>query len=173
MSVPMIMTDIETLSQSYRASILSIGAVKFGNGNTYDEFYEVVSIQSCIDVGLVVDEATIAWWMSQSKEARDVLKQSRTRGKPLKHVLESFNDFMVTDKVQFWAHGIVFDIGILERAYEAAGVPWRVHWNNYMDTRTIFNLYPKDQQLTREGTYHNALDDAKHQARNLMHILEI
>jgi 3' exoribonuclease, RNase T-like len=173
-----VMVDLETLGQVPGCSIISIGAVCFAPGSEElgAEFYTVVSRKSCAQEGLLEDTSTLRWWMEQSIEARETYEQaSDGRGKPL---LEALNDFQVwllehsrQDKVRVWGNGSDFDNAILACAYKAVGVslPWRF-WNNRC-YRTIKNLFPSIK-MVRGGVHHNALDDAKSQARHAQLILE-
>jgi hypothetical protein len=62
------MIDLETLATSTDAAILTIGAVKFDPfGKDIQEpqmesFYVRVDLDSCHDIGLKVNDDTIAWW---------------------------------------------------------------------------------------------------------------
>lgn len=167
-----LMIDIETLAQADNAAILSIGAVKFGNQKLFDEFYVEISPQSCIDVGLIVDKETIAWWMSKEADARAVLSSARKSGLPIRDALNSFTDFLMTKNIELWSQGLDFDIVKLRNAYKACGleVPWDF-WS-VRDSRTIFKVFEEVIYNDRTGVYHNALDDAKTQARRLMELLQ-
>lgn len=67
-----------------------------------------------------------------------------------------------------WGNGAAFDNPILRDAFENMGIgaPW--HFGNDSCLRTLVRMGrmvgidPK-KNLEREGTYHNALDDAKFQ----------
>ncbi len=68
--------------------------------------------------------------------------------------------------IYVWSHGANFDEPLWTAAAAAVGqgVPWKF-WN-VRCTRTAFDLRNFDpKSIAREGTHHNALDDAKHQAR--------
>ena len=66
-----IMIDIETLSLSKRAVVLSIGAVRFGNNFLSVYTYESCPfVQSQIDEGRKIDYDTIKFWKCFKKEVR-------------------------------------------------------------------------------------------------------
>ncbi|EPT9828680.1 3'-5' exonuclease, partial [Escherichia coli] len=72
--------------------------------------------------------------------------------------------------VQVWGNGTSFDNVILRRSYERQGIPcpWRYH--NDRDVRTIVELgktiyFDARTVIPFEGVRHNALDDARHQAK--------
>jgi hypothetical protein len=52
-----LMLDIETMGNESFSSIVSIGALEFDieTGKTGREFYVNVDLQSCMDLGLIVD----------------------------------------------------------------------------------------------------------------------
>lgn len=161
-----VMVDIETLDNKPTSTIVSIGAVKFGP-NGYDEcdtFYQVVDIQSCIDVGLTVSADTVKWWMRQSDQARDVFQEV---GGHLASVLIGFSKWLPSD-CKLWGNGASFDNTILSNAYSVLNLsqPWKF-WNDRC-YRTIAAMH--DRQRFQQGVHHNALDDAISQAQHLIQI---
>lgn len=160
------MFDLETLGTEPGAVILSIGAVQFDLDGINDEFYRSVSAQSCQDAGLAIDARTIEWWLDQEDEVQDIL----IGGDGLAEVLDDFADFY-GDADEIWARGPQFDCKILGHAYEAIGAetPW--HYSDPRDQRTISSL-PGYEEPDNVGDEHNALDDAKYQARSVIQTLE-
>jgi len=162
-----IMLDLETMGQRKDAAIIAIGAVKFGDGKIYDEFYQIIDLQSSIDAGLSIDASTIMWWMKQSDAARNEFGRASAS---IDGVLQNFSDWIGDDSdPEIWGNGAAFDNVILANAYHKCGIkqPWK-YWNDRC-YRTIKAMVPK-LTLERTGTHHNALDDAKHQALHLMKI---
>jgi hypothetical protein len=153
------MVDLETLALSRGAVILSVGACRWSTDGIHDEFYRSVDRDSCEDVGLTVDDDTLDWWKQQDDDVRDVL----TGGDPIGDVLTDFSDFY-GEADEIWANSPSFDCVILEAAYEAVGndVPW-TH-KHERDYRTLRSL-PVDVEVERGGAKHDALDDARYQAR--------
>jgi exodeoxyribonuclease VIII len=87
--------------------------------------------------------------------------------------LDRFTDFLQPvgfKRVKVWGNGSDFDNAILSCCYGATGreVPWDF-WHNRC-YRTLKALRP-GPKLVREGTYHNALDDAKSQALHAIELL--
>ena len=72
-----IVVDLETLSTHSNACIVSIGACLVENLEITDTFYINVNGVEGRQAGLHVEPETIKWWEEQSKEARDLLKESR------------------------------------------------------------------------------------------------
>jgi len=169
-----IMVDLETRGNTPGCAILSIGAVAFHptKNDLGDEYYAVINTKSCHELGLKDDPGTMSWWSKQSEEARKVIKESEEGGSHITNVLNDFGTWVGkfgSGKVRIWGNGSDFDNAILACAYGAAGrpLPWKF-WNNRC-YRTLKNLWdPRGIMLDRSGTYHNALDDAKTQARHLV-----
>lgn len=165
------MVDLETLGTVPGCAILSIGAVFFdpNTGKLGSEFYEVVSTESCLELGLHTDPGTIEWWSKQKPEAQKVVQEAKEpTALHLRDALEQFNAYLATQKgVRVWGNGADFDNPILAAAYKAAGV--KQGWLPYNGRcyRTIKSLFPNNK-AERGGIYHNALDDAKTQAQHLI-----
>lgn len=160
-----VMLDLETMGTRPGSVILSIGAVFFDlNGATGETFYRNISGKSCIDAGLKVDPKTREWWSRQSAEARAAVT---TDQRPLDQVATDFSNwFRARGGVFVWGQGASFDPPLWEAASEATGrsAPWRF-WN-IRDTRTVYDVFGFDaKSFPRDGTYHNALDDALHQVK--------
>lgn len=173
-----VMVDCETLGTVPGCVPLSIGAVGFDEDElSMHEFYVVIHRPTCEDAFLSISKSTLEWWERQSPEAREVLEQSldEQRSLPLKAALGRLNTFLGrfggARDVRLWGNGSDFDNALLACAYDAAGVQlgWKF-WNNRC-YRTLKNLAP-EVTAQREGTYHNALDDAKTQARHLQQVLK-
>ena len=165
-----VMLDLETLGTSPGSVILSIGAVYFDSGGLGDTFSCIIDRKTSLDVGLTTDFDTLLWWKNQSPEARKVLEDG---GLPLPIALRSFNDFLAMggEDVRVWGNGSDFDNVLLIAAFKAAGITLGWKFRNNRCFRTIKNL-TKVPEPVRAGTYHNALDDAKHQARWAIIILK-
>jgi len=156
-----VMLDIETLGTEPGAAILSIGAVRFGPRELGATFHRSVALQSCEAAGLTIDAETLEWWLGQGADAREVL----TGGVPLADALAALAEFY-GDADEVWANSPAFDCAMLETAYEAVGqeAPWAYY--EQRDVRTIEAL-PGAADVDHDGVAHDALDDAKHQARSV------
>ena len=158
--------DLETLGTRYNAAILSIGVQQFDidSGKLGETFYREIDIDSAIKAGKVTG-STLAWWALQGEVAKRVFgdKNKTALSVALDELCTWMKKLSANPKV--WGNGPSFDISILEHAYDHGAVgqkePWR--YTNIRDMRTIMDyclVKPK-----REGTHHNALDDAKYQAQ--------
>lgn len=169
-----LMIDLETMGNKPNAPIISIGAVFFdpSTGELGPEFYRVVSLKSAIAGGAVPDPETIIWWMRQSEGARMAICDEDAT--TISATLIKLNTFILDnsdiDKVQVWGNGATFDNVILRSSYDRELIPcmWKF-WND-RDVRTIVELgrqigiNPR-RDIPFEGDMHNALADAKHQAK--------
>lgn len=169
-----VMIDLETLGRRAGCSILSIGAVAFDPAKGLgEELYVVVNRQSCVDAGLHEDQDTLNWWEKQNESAKTVLGHSTEGGLVLTDALAKLTEFLAQfghKKVKVWGNGSDFDNAILTACYAAIGqnIPWEF-WNNRC-YRTLKSLKPQIK-LARQGTYHNALDDAKSQAAHAIQLM--
>lgn len=156
-----VMVDIETLGLEPGVAILSIGAVRFDTGGIGDTFEVNVDLESCEAAGLEIDANTLSWWLDQDEAAQHVL----TGGMELGKALWQFSEFYRPAN-EIWAYSPAFDCAILEAAYDAAGMssPWT--YKDQRDCRTLSAL-PIAVDVEQEGTEHDALDDAKYQARTV------
>lgn len=160
-----VMLDLETWGTRPGAALRSIGAVVFGLGSGLGaEFYRNIDKQSCLDVGLFVEPATERWWAEQTQQARASLAAD---ARPLEEVVADFAAWFVSVGGEFlWSQGANFDGPLWEAATRAVkrDPPWKFF--NARDTRTVYHICGFDpHSVPRRGIAHNALDDAKHQAR--------
>lgn len=168
-----VMVDLETLGNRPGCAILSIGAVAFGPHGLGAEHYSVVNRANQKEFGLHEDQSTLDWWAGQSEAAREVLLQSGESGLQLPKALNDFNLYLAQfgmSSVKLWGNGSDFDNAILISCYAATKqqAGWKF-WNNRC-YRTLKSLNP-GVKLSRTGTYHNALDDAKTQALHAIPML--
>lgn len=159
-----VMLDLETLGTKPGCVIRSIGAVAFDPAAEIlgAAFYANLDRASCAAAGLTVDPDTEAWWARQSPQARARLEPDQ---RPLGEALDGFDAFWrQANALQIWGHGASFDAPILEAAYRALGrrTPWS--YANCRDTRTLYELADVAPDRA-DGLHHDALDDAKTQAR--------
>ena len=166
-----VMIDLETTGIAAGCGILSIGACTF---DLKEKFYESVSLQSCLDAGLINHASTMQWWSKQSPQAQ---KDAFAGNTSITEACGMFSDwFRKLDGVQkskfVWGNGADFDLPILGAAFKAVGIeiPWAAY--NGRCYRTLKNLY-KDIAMDKfVGTKHNALQDAVNQALHASIILQ-
>lgn len=171
------MLDIETLSTNSNAAIVSIGAVVFdpATGLLADEFYRIIDMEDALKYGLS-DEDTLEWWDNQDEEAKAIFRPE-AGAIEFEQALGEFSVWVTNmqlthgGQVKMWSNGSGFDLVILRNGYAMADIPCPWNFWNEFDVRTIVELgrqkcgvNPK-KDMPFEGEAHNALADAKHQAR--------
>ncbi|HBA8124830.1 TPA: exonuclease [Escherichia coli] len=168
-----LMIDLETMGTNTNAPIVVIGAVFFDpqTGEIGPVFYIVISLTDAMNTGAVPDGGTIEWWLKQSSEARAAILTDQVK---LKDALSRFREFIneYSDEkfVQVWGNGATFDNAILRTSYERLDIPCPWRYRNDRDVRTIVELgktidFDARTVIPFEGVRHNALDDARHQAK--------
>lgn len=169
-----VMLDIETAGKGSKAAIVSIGAVFFDplTNEVGAEFHQVINLASAAYYG-ELDASTVQWWMKQSDEARAIFNDKNAIS--LKDALAEFSEW-INQIEEFkartvWGNGATFDNVILGNAFKAARMrqPWPFYGDRDVRTmvdlgRRLRNFDPK-KTLEFKGTVHNAVDDARHQAR--------
>jgi len=166
-----IMIDIETMGQSADSAIVAIGAVAFDECGLGEDLYLRISLEEAAKYGKI-DASTVLWWLKQEDAAREeITKKGTFDPKEASYVLSHFirGNSDEDGNVCIWGNGADFDNVILANWYKVLDkpVPW-MFWENRC-YRTIKSLN-RDIEMKREGTHHNALDDARSQAKHLIAI---
>ncbi|EIE1754323.1 3'-5' exoribonuclease [Escherichia coli] len=165
-----LMIDLETMGKNPDAPIISIGAIFFDpqTGDMGPEFSKTIDLETA---GGVIDPDTIKWWLKQSREAQSAIMTDEI---PLDDALLQLREFIDENSgeffVQVWGNGANFDNTILRRSYERQGIPCPWRYYNDRDVRTIVELgkaidFDARTAIPFEGERHNALDDARYQAK--------
>lgn len=171
-----IIIDLETLSERATAAVVSLGAVALDHNLRI-----VATFHTPIDAGMQSARhrcpRTIEWWRSQSLAAQGASLRAIGPLSP-RRALQEFVVFVGqhadTKDVRLWGNGSGFDCSILEDLYNdhQIATPW--HHRNERDLRTLLELYPQAQDVgVFEGEKHNALDDAMHEAKQLIKALQM
>lgn len=160
-----VMLDLETFGKKTGCVIRSIGAIVFDpySDRTGETFYQNVTKEDQVALGLHVDPETEAWWARQPTAARDALVGNQVSAE------EAAKEFVGWWKKQnvtrVWSQGANFDEPIISEFFRVLkrSAPWKFH--DSRDTRTAyqmgdFNVFA----VKRKGTHHNALEDSRHQA---------
>lgn len=173
-----IIIDAETLDTKDTAVIPSIGArlCNLETGEMGEGFHVKLNVQEQIDAGYTISADTLAFWMNQDQAARDYLiaiLQNKTPTVSRQVGFSMLHQFISNVKdANAWGNGISFDLGLGIREWGQDNLPWEF-WNE-QDVRTIVSYgcrvfgvqFKKEVQF--EGTQHNPLDDATHEAQYLM-----
>ena len=166
-----VMLDLETYGTKPGCIILSIGAVTFDIDGLYEEFYEVLDLKSSKAWGFKEEFSTVKWWSKQSLEARKAVFESGGDVLPDRGIKDFSSWVEKVNGKSLWANGADFDIPILQAYYEEMGVVWPFHFVNDRCFRTLRTMCPI-QQIEENLCEHNALEDAKWQARYAVKCLE-
>ncbi|ENM6055477.1 3'-5' exoribonuclease [Escherichia coli] len=165
-----LMIGLETMGKNPDAPIISIGAIFFDpqTGDMGPEFSKTIDLDTA---GGVIDRDVIKWWLKQSREAQSAIMTDEI---PLDDALLQLREFIDENSgeffVQVWGNEANFDNVILRRSYERQGIPCPWRYCNDRDVRTIVELgkaidFDARTAIPFEGERHNALDDARYQAK--------
>ncbi|EDS9958308.1 exonuclease, partial [Salmonella enterica subsp. enterica] len=167
-----LMIDLETMGKNPDAPIISLGAIFFDpqTGEMGPEFSKTIDLDTA---GGVIDRDVIKRWLKQSREAQSAILTDEI---PLDDALLQLREFIDENScgfyVRVWGNGANFDNVILRRSYERQGIPCPWRYCNDRDVRTIVELgnsigFDVRMTIPFEGVPHNALDDARHQAKQV------
>ena len=163
-----VMIDIETLSTNVNALILTIGAIKFDSKlkcikpiEEMQTFYKRIEIDSCLKLGMNINDDTVKWWDNQDESIREEVFCEKDRV-DIKEAIIELAEF-IKDCKYVWANSPNFDCVILENAFSVCNisVPWKF-WN-LRDTRTVYALANTRLKDFSNLTAHNALNDCYNQ----------
>lgn len=165
-----LMLDIETLGVNSTAPILSVGYCWFNYDKPEIEVVGKNHIHFDVNeqtkhYGRVIDADTVKWWFAQSDAARSAVFGQNPTSFPsfIDRLTEMLN---LADHV--WAKGPDFDCNILQSMVRAAGRDYRWPFYKHRCVRTMLALFPTlHSHVQMEGTAHNALADAVHQANQI------
>lgn len=160
--------DLETLGTSADAPIVQIGYALF------DIDAGTIGASGCVYVrpmdlgGAQVD--TIAWWLVQSDEARERMRQALLTGVHPAMALAVLSR-AIAGCAEVWGNGATFDVAILEQTWAKYGQcarPW-TH-RAVRDMRTIVEAAEVLRGFDKSsipfvGVEHDAGHDAEHQAK--------
>ncbi|EHB7876113.1 exonuclease [Escherichia coli] len=165
-----LMIVLKTMGTSPDAPIISIGAIFYDpqTGDMGPEFSKTIDLETA---GGVIDRGAIKYWCKQSREAQSAIMTDEI---PLDDALLQLREFIDENSgeffVQIWGKEANFNNVILRRSYERQGIPCPWSYYNDRDVRTIVELgkaidFDARTAIPFEGERHNALDDARYQAK--------
>lgn len=170
------MIDLETLDTRPEAVVLSIGIALFDPNDVAKApvkgYYGVLDKSAQFAAERTTSQSTLDWWATQSPAARTVLSATQ---KPVIGVLKKVTKGIDWSNIGgVWGNGASFDNAMLKSLF--ADFDMELPWAFWLDRdqRTIKALYEAKYgriSFPREGTHHNALNDAMHQARELQFML--
>lgn len=162
-----VMLDIETWGTGSYAAIISIGAVKFSLEGLPDErFYVAVNPASSAKAGMRIEADCLAKFWMKPKQRAALDKWLEQPKVDLAEALLAFSQWYGPDSFPTWSKGASFDLVIVSNAFQLIGEtrPW-----GYPEERCFRTLAAMFSDVVpepaREGTAHDALDDAVHQTK--------
>lgn len=169
--VTQVMVDIEALdSNAETAALVSLGAVKFDfdTGLLGDTFYAEVSLAGMkqqLARGRTMSLDTMIWWTQQSEDACKVFHPNDIK-QDITQVLLEFSQFVGICPV--WGNGVDYDNICLISLYKTFSMKCPLWYSRNRCFRTFKAVFGNRAKLEREGTHHNARDDAITQAKHLL-----
>lgn len=133
--------------------------MRFDAGRLGLTFHRQISLESNQALDRSIDQDTWDWWTDEQGADEAFLRD----GDDLATVLADFATWY-GDAEEVWANAPSFDCEALEHTYGQTEYtePWEFYEER--DYRTLSSL-PVAPEFDMDGEEHNALDDAKHQAR--------
>jgi hypothetical protein len=170
-----LMIDVECADKKRTGALMAVGGVFFDlqTCTLGPTFSRTINLVSSVAHGGTMDASTMLWWMRQGDAARKAVAYG---GEPLDVVLNDLSTWIAQtcrhEDVRLWGNNDEFDIPKLENGYRGINclVPW--YWSHVRDFRTVRNMNPQVEYnpADKDGTAHNALDDAVFQAEFLFKI---
>lgn len=167
-----LMLDIESAGVKPDAALMAIGAVFFDENGTAlgDTFYRAIHLATSVNLGFRIEPAAMLFWLGQPDEARNAVLFNAL---PVRDVMEEFSEWIKArcsrNDLLVWGCSPSFDCVKVEAHFKALDIetPWL--YFNERCYRTIRERNRVVEQDERHGL-HNALEDAKFQARHLQKI---
>ena len=169
-----LMLDLETLDTKPSAIVLSIGAVLFNQSGIHSEFYTELNFETQLLAKRTQSQSTLNWWLNQ-QAGRKFNLPSEDYGYQLKEFLNWLKNEMVfynPADFRIWGNGSTMDVSIIEDLLCSAGLSIPYHYWQIRDLRTFRELVADVEKIDEsyyEGEKHNALTDAKAQAKYVIY----
>lgn len=120
-----------------------------------------MDLQSCMNIGLIVNASTVMWWLKQNEQARQDLTEGTSLS--INEALLKFSDFC-NKEYQIWSNSARFDCGILQNAYNKLNIPIPWDFRKERCVRTLVSFKPEiKKNYPAQSTAHNALSDCYYQ----------
>lgn len=173
---PHLMVDVECMGTKSTAALMSIGGVFFDPATLTigPTFHKPIHIVTSVKLGMQIEPEAVLFWLRQDQAAREAVMFNLL---PIEMVLTDFaawaGEHGRKDGFRIWGNSARFDLGILETAYNLAGikVPWA--WGLETCFRTVRNMHAHveyDPANQKTGIAHSAVDDCIFQIEHLFKI---
>lgn len=164
-----LMLDLETMDTASTAAVTAIGAVFFEPQTEVfgNEFYISIDLESAVNSGRTMSAGTVKWWLTQSQEAQKAMTEDVTAQKIAVNKFAMWLSEQPFKLQRIWAKSPEFDITIMQSLFKTESKNWPFQFWSNRDVRTLEDLaWPNgDKPKGRIGVHHNAVEDAKTQAR--------
>lgn len=161
------MIDLETLGSNPKAPVVQIGLVFFTVQGITLQSQLTINFDDALKHG-EADGSTIKWWLEQPKDAQNTLFVNPL---PILEAASIFDKLVEAQNANFyWAHA-TFDFPILLSMFRALNKKYPLPYKRCYDLRTLEYISGPIEWDKREGTHHNALDDAVYQAKHAIKLL--
>lgn len=161
-----LMLDFETLGSQPNAVVLSLGAVLFDYQNIKAEKEWFFDAKAQIK-SRCIDGETLAWWLKQGDGFASLFAKGSANPTPMLTCLNELSA-MAKDAKAIWSNGADFDIPIVLNLYSQFRLeaPWKF-WQHrcYRTLKLEFNC---ERDQPKNPNKHDALSDARHQAKCLI-----
>ena len=158
-----VMLDFETLGNGKDKCLCQVGAVYFDRvtGELGAEYKANIDAASQAIFGARIDASTVYWWLQQSDAARASICAP---GRYVTIVMNELNEFLKPAS-RIWSHA-TFDFVTLMDTFKLIGITPKFSYRVGLDLRTLVYLAGiSTSDHVRQGTHHDALDDAKFQVK--------
>jgi hypothetical protein len=187
-----VVVDVESLKGTYAdGALVQVGAVAFDEdglvaGSAYagsvaflSEFEAVVSLEDNFAHGLGADAPTLRWWMQQDRSLVSRLFRPPSASLTLAQAFQGLRvwyDALPSSPAEPFVWGCKnYDFPVLLNAARACGevLPWNRRQHRDLKTfrEAVWVDGEPEEFRTRSADEHDALADARHEARRLLHAL--
>ena len=158
------MIDLECAGPAPNGAIVSIGycffaldrmknSTEFTYGPVSDDAFGriPVQVQSCVDIGMEIDEKTMReFWLKQPDAVRNLWGESGAV--PIQQALQTLNaryqrSCFYPNKPNVWAYPATYDLSILDRAFVLSGIQPNWGRQQYLCARSVMKglMFDRDK----------------------------
>lgn len=161
-----LMIDLETLSLHSTAFVTQVGIALYDFHKNQSVLSAGYNVHAIGQENSHVSESTIAWWNTQSQDARNAVFGSTNNIVAATELLRILQLIDCEFQPLIWAGPAMFDLPILTNLLGSRA--W--NYSRERDFSTIRKLFDPNQTLRPEfiGEAHVAVDDALHQMQYLV-----
>jgi len=170
------MIDFETLGTSPDTAVLSVGVVLFTVQETLAEKEWFFQVHDQLRAKSSVNFDTVTWWLGQESKAKAIFDKCKLEGFLMPAFVADFEGLLLAQdpnkELRVWGNGATFDVTIAENIFLRAGrpVPWK--YFNVRCYRTLKTMQDIERGISRLGTKHCAIEDARFQAKCVQEFLK-